>query len=145
MRWSKTNPRALKKEHITIMVDNNPYWNIKNILCKYKKYLEDTKQLKKKMFPDKPTRAFVYYYEKVAKQLGFKKRLTGHSGRNSTLVRLFQSGTTTENICIQYHWRRDSSMVFRYRNILLETTELGAPYALSKYDAARNYEYKLYK
>ena len=140
MRWSKTNPRALKKEHITIMEDKNPDWNIKNILEKYKNFLIDNKQLKKKMFPDKPTRAFVYYYEKIAKRLGYKKRLTGHSGRNSTLVRLFQSGTTTENICIQYHWKRDSQMIFRYRNTLLETTKLGAPYALSKYDSSRNFK-----
>ena len=140
MRWSKTNPRALKKEHITIMDDNDSNWSIKNILTKYKDYLVKSNQLTKKIFPDKPTRAFVYYYEKIAKQLGYKKRLTGHSGRNSTLVRLFQSGTSAENICIQYHWTRNSEMIFRYRNILLETTELGAPYALSKYDASCNYE-----
>ena len=140
LRWSKTNPRAMKKENITIMEDKNPNWNIKNILDRYKKFLIKNKQLKKKMFPDKPTRAFVYYYEKIAKQLGYKKRLTGHSGRNSTLVRLFESGTTTENICVQYHWKRDSQMVFKYRNILLETTKLGAPYALNRYDASRDYK-----
>ena len=140
MRWSKTNPRSLKKENITIMEDNVPNWSIKLILNKYKKYLIDSDQLKKKIFPNKPTRAFVYYYEKIAKHLGYEKRLTGHSGRNSTLVRLFKSGTTAENICIQYHWRRDSQMIFHYRNTLLETTELGAPYALSKYDAACSYK-----
>ena len=122
------------------MEDNDSNWSIKTILDKYKDFLSNTNQLQKKIFPDKPTRAYVYYYEKIAKQLGYKKRLTGHSGRNSTLLRLFQSGTNLENICVQYHWRRDSQMLFRYRNILLETTELGAPHALSKYDTSCNYE-----
>jgi hypothetical protein len=140
MRYSKTNPRALKKEHITIRESNDSRWSILKILTKYNDYLVQTEQLGNKIFPDKPTRAFVYYYEKVAKKLGYIKRLTGHSGRNSTLVRLFEANVPTEDICIQYHWRRNSEMVFHYRNILLETTKLGAPYALSKYDEACNYK-----
>jgi hypothetical protein len=139
MRRSKTNPRSLKKEHITIREDNDSNWSIKLIINRYKNYLIESKQLKRKIFPDKPTRAFVYYYEKGAKQLGFKRRLTGHSGRNSTLLRLFQANVKTEDICLQYHWKRDSAMVFRYRDVLLETTELGAPYALSQYDTSCNY------
>jgi hypothetical protein len=140
MRYSKTNPRSLKKEYITIRESNDSRWSILNLLTKYNKYLVETGQFKSRIFPDKPTRAFVYYYEKVAKKLGYLKRLTGHSGRNSTLVRLFEANVSTEDICIQYHWKRSSEMVFHYRNILLETTKLGAPYALSKYDEACNFK-----
>ena len=67
------------------------------------------------------------------------RKLTGHSGRNSTIKRLLLAKVTPENICVQLHWKRNSEMVFKYRDILLETTKLGAPYALDVFDQKNNF------
>jgi hypothetical protein len=139
MRFSKTNPRGLRKEFITIELSKNSNWNIEKILVKFKNHLIKNNILKNSIFPDKPTKSYVYYFERACKKLGFKRKLTGHSGRNSTILRLFQAGVKTEDICIQMHWRRNTEMVFLYRDVLLETTSIGAPHMLNAFDEKFNF------
>ena len=94
----------------------------------------------KRIFPDKPTRTYAYYFEKGRKALNYKKKLTGHSGRNSTIKRLLLAGVNSENICIQLHWKRNSEMIFKYRDTLMETTIIGAPHALDSFDSKNKFQ-----
>ena len=134
MRSSKTNPRSLKKEVIAIKTYKNSKWNIINILIEYKQFLIDNKLETKRIFPNKPTRSYAYYFDKGRKACKLDRKLTGHSGRNSTIKRLLLAEVKSESICVQLHWKQNSEMVFRYRDILMETTEIGAPHALESYD-----------
>jgi len=89
---------------------------------------------KGKLFKFSSTGMVTYYYKKASTQLGFTRRITGHSGRNSTLVRLFKAGVNDTNINLFMRWRKDSSMIYSYRSTLLETTSIAAPHLLREYD-----------
>jgi hypothetical protein len=141
MRSSKTNPRSLRKEFITIKIYKKTSWNILDMLLKYKNHLNSSKLLKKRIFPNLPTRNYCYYFEKARKMAGYNKRLGGHSGRNSAINRLLLANVGSEHICIQLKWKRNSQMVFHYRDTLMETTHIGAPYALEKFDMSNNFEF----
>ena len=134
MRASKTNPRCLKKEFITMKIYETPNWNILALLIEYKKLLIEEGVYTKTIFPKKPTKNYAYYFDKGRRKLGFTMKITGHSGRNSTIKRMFLAEVSSESICIQLHWKRDSQMIFRYRDTLMETTNVGAPYQLHKFD-----------
>ena len=92
------------------------------------------------MFPDKPTRTYSYYFDKGRKALQITKKLSGHSGRNSTINRLLLANVPSESICIQLHWKRNTEMIFKYRDVLMETTEIGAPHALELFDRNNNFK-----
>ena len=136
MRASKTNPRCLKKEFITMKIDedSDSNWNILTLLMEYKNVLVENKKLTKTIFPTKPTKNYSYYFDKGRKKLGFSNKITGHSGRNSTIKRMLLANVNSEDICIQLHWKRDSQMIFRYRDTLMETTNVGAPFKLYEFD-----------
>jgi len=84
---------------------------------------------------DTYTGAVTYYYKKASNKLGYNiRRVTGHSGRNSTLTRLFEAKVSDTNINLFMRWNKDSKMIFNYRNMLLETSNIAAPHLLRIYD-----------
>ena len=101
----------------------------------------ENKLKRSRIFPNQPTRNYCYYFEKARKKAGYNIKLSGHSGRNSTINRLLLANVKTEHICVQLKWRRNSEMVFRYRDILMETTHIGAPFALEAFDRENNFEF----
>jgi hypothetical protein len=72
--------------------------------------------------------------EKSRKILGFIKPISAHSGRNSVVERMLQYGVDSDNICIALNWVRGSEMLYRYRNKLIEKSEMGAQFQLDKFD-----------
>ena len=79
--------------------------------------------------------------EKSRKQLGINKPISAHSGRNSVVERMLKAEVDADNICIALNWVRGSEMLFRYRNKLIEKSEVGAQFQLDKYDR-ENSSYK---
>ena len=77
--------------------------------------------------------------EKGRKYCGSAKKITGHSGRNSCLERMLTADTiSSDNICMSLNWKRDSEMLFRYRNKMIERSNRGAQFLLDQYDNQEN-------
>ena len=132
LKVSKTNPRSLKTEQITMKIKTGTIWDVEQKL----KFLKHLKPLKKsnRIFDNRTTKSFVYYMEKSRKFLGFKKPISAHSGRNSVVERMLTYGVDSDNICIALNWVRGSEMLYRYRNKLIEKSEMGAQFQLDKFD-----------
>ena len=132
LKVSKTNPRSLKTEQITMKIKKGTIWDVELKL----NYLKKLKPLKKsnRIFDNRTTKSFVYFMEKSRKLLGFKTPISAHSGRNSVVERLLNYGVDSDNICIALNWTRGSEMLFRYRNKLIEKSEKGAQFQLDKFD-----------
>ena len=58
--------------------------------------------------------------EKGRQAVGLKGKFSGHSGRNSVCKRMLTANVKAEHIYISFNWTRDSQMLFRYRNDLIE-------------------------
>ena len=139
LKVSKTNPRSLKIEQITMKIKSGTIWDVEEKL----RFLKDIKPIKKsdRIFENRTTKSFVYYMEKSRKQLGINKPISAHSGRNSVVERMLKAEVDADNICIALNWVRGSEMLFRYRNKLIEKSEVGAQFQLDKYDR-ENSSYK---
>ena len=115
-------------EKIIPMIDWYKRQKFKNIGRPYGKVFEGEKMSTNK----------IYYYKSASKKLGFNRLLSGHSGRYSTLLRLFLANVNETNINIIMHWESDSKMLFKYRGILLENSNIAAPYLLEIHDQKQN-------
>ena len=76
--------------------------------------------------------------EKGRQAVGLKGKISGHSGRNSVCKRMLTANVKSEHICVSFNWARDSQMLFRYRNDLIEKSNHGAQYELDKFDIKNN-------
>ena len=76
--------------------------------------------------------------EKGRQAVGIKGKISGHSGRNSVCKRMLTANVKSEHICVSFNWARDSQMLFRYRNDLIEKSNHGAQYELDKFDRINN-------
>ena len=141
LKVSKTNPRSLKTEQITMKIKLGTIWDVEQKLKFLKNLKPNTKS--NRIFENRTTKSFVYFMEKSRKSLGFKKPISAHSGRNSVVERMLNYGVDSDNICIALNWVRGSEMLFRYRNKLIEKSEMGAQFQLDKFDN-ENSLYKKY-
>ena len=82
------------------------------------------------------TQKIVGYISRRAKKLGLGK-ITGHSGRYSILSSLFKNNIDDDTKKLFMHWSPGSQMPTHYRGIMLETSEIGAAYILSKHNYNR--------
>ena len=47
---------------------------------------------------------------------------------------LLADNISNDNICLSFNWKRDSEMLFRYRNRMIECSNKGAQFLLDKFD-----------
>ena len=134
LKISKTNPMSLKTEQITVLIKQNTIWDVEYKLNYIKEYRLKNKLKLHRIFTINSTSGFVYQMEKGRINCGFSKKLSGHSGRNSVLKRMLLAEVSDDNICLSFNWKRDSEMLFRYRNSMIERSNRGAQFLLDKFD-----------
>ena len=138
LKVSKTNPLGLKKEQITVKLKQNTIWDVENKLKILKKLKDELKFKSSKIFNNRSTASFVYHMEKGRQAVGLNGKISGHSDRNSVCKRMLLAEINPENICVSFNWTRDSQMLFRYRNDIIEKSDKGAQYELDKFDNNNN-------
>ena len=139
VRCGKNNKIPKTRHQLTIEIGNETTKLFEYLWDWYVEQENKNGYTKGKLF-DTYTGAVTYYYKKVSNKLGFNiRRATGHSGRNSTLTRLFEAKISDTNINLFMRWKKDSHMIYNYRNMLLETSTIAAPHLLRIYDE-QNYQ-----
>ena len=138
LKLSKTNPLGLKKEQITVKLKPNTIWDLEHKLKVLKTLKKELKFNSSKIFNNRSTASFVYHMEKGRQAVGVKGKISGHSGRNSVCKRMLLAGINPEDICVSFNWTRDSQMLFRYRNDIIEKSNKGAQFELDKFDNNNN-------
>jgi hypothetical protein len=139
LKISKTNPLSLKCESITIKLKRGTIWDLEAKLKHLKTLYSENDIKSDRIFNNRSTKSFCYYMEKGRKACNFKKKISGHSGRNSVVDRMLRAGVNGDSICIALNWQRGSEMLFNYRNNLIEKSNQGAQFELDKYD--NNFEF----
>ena len=134
IRCGKNNKIPEKREQLTIRCVGKSTDQFKYIWNWYTKYCQTNKIDKGKLFKTNTTNNLTYYFKKASKRLGLTRVITGHSGRNSTLTRLFKAEINDTNINLFMRWNKDSNMLYRYRNTLLETSNVAPAYKLREFD-----------
>jgi integrase len=132
LKVSKTNPMSLKLETVTMKIKKGTIWDVEQKL----NYLKTLKPFRKsdRIFDNRTTKSFVYFMDKSRKNLGFKTPISAHSGRNSVVERMLKANVSADNICVALNWTRGSEMLYRYRNKVIEKSEMGAQFQLDRYD-----------
>ena len=139
LKISKTNPLGMKKEQITVKLKpKNSIWDLETKLIELRNYKRSKDIHSNRIFNGRSTASFVYHMEKGRQAVGLKGKISGHSGRNSVCKRLLTANVKSEHICVTFNWARDSQMLFRYRNDLIEKSNQGAQYELDKFDTINN-------
>lgn len=137
LNTSKTNPLAKFHEQLTFKIDKRNIIKTDKWIRKWRKRFNPKGTL---LGTDIKARQMVYQFKKVSKELKLKGVITGHSGRNTTLLRLFEAGVDDESKKLFMRWRANSQMPTHYRGILLETSEIGAAAILAKNKFNQNTE-----
>ena len=134
IRCGKNNKIPKTRQQLTIKIGEKTTKLFEELWDWYV-MVENKKGFTKGRLFETSTGAVTYYYKKASSKLGFNiRRVTGHSGRNSTLTRLFEAKVSDTNINLFMRWKKNSSMIYDYRNMLLETSNIAAPHLLRTYD-----------
>ena len=129
LNTSKTNQIGKFQEQLTFKIDENNKIKTDKIIQKWLKYYKPRKNMFKDNFK---ARHIIYQFKVISRELGLKGTITGHSGRNTTLLQLYKANVDDESKKLFMRWRANSQMPLHYRNILLETSDMGAAAKLAK-------------
>ena len=123
LNTSKTNPIGKHHEQLTFKISKENVIKTEKWIKKWRRKYKPEGRLFGK---DIKTKDIVYQFKKISKKLGLKKMITGHSGRNTMVLELYKANVDDESKKLFMRWRANSQMPNHYRNILLETSRVGA-------------------
>jgi hypothetical protein len=135
IRVSKNNLNPKRAEQLTFRIDNNNIIRLEKLISAWQIY--NNHKSKGEMFGHKEvvnTQKIVGYIKRVLIKNKIDLKIGGHSGRNSVLLNCFEKQIDETGLKIYLRWTPNSNMHIHYRNMLLETSHVGAAFKLYKAD-----------